>query len=371
MPLGEETKTQEQKCCTSTNTVTHQPEKKILLPFLGRSQSLLNIPLNLEVNQPVVTETKPLIVQPIIPPQPIPAAPQQTRRTSANTKKTASRTDTKYQSLPHAAKEGHKAQQHRKEMSSTMPHPVRSKSVETKSAAAAAQQHQYDVSQLELFATIHQSRQAVSSRSNSKNLMVTSALVGVRQSDRNGSRTEQKATKVTDHVEKNAAANGKTPSGHVCVVQALVHQDGDVRNSSTGQADPIRSQQRPVRGWEPVYEPLVSHAVKPKHDSEHMSSSETSIELTADQVRQLIRAISAAQSGGGGSVGGCWSSESRVSNASHIPERDVTPKQPPHQQRPLNRNDSFEGHEEAVRMLVGAIQEIQQLCTDKKHSETP
>jgi hypothetical protein len=38
--------------------------------------------------------------------------------------------------------------------------------------------------------------------------------------------------------------------------------------------------------------------------------------------------------------------------------------------RNIHRNDSFEGHEEAVRMLVGAIQEIQQLCTDKKHDST-
>ena len=162
--------------------------------------------------------------------------------------------------------------------------------------------------------------------------------------------------------------------GHVCVVQALVHQDGDVVRNSTAanvQADTARSQQR-RRASEPVYEPLTGHG-RPKSDSETVSASEASIELTADQVRQLIRSVSAAKSGSGGSIGGCWPSEMGrpPSNTHHIPERDVSVKQTVQQQRSLHRNDSFEGHEEAVRMLVGAIQEIQQLCTDKKHPDTP
>lgn len=368
-PIGEERKQQQQSGCQNSNLVIQQPEKKVPLPFLGRSQSLLNIPLDLN-QQLTVVEPKVVVAQ-----QPQPATiPQSSRRAApSNTKRNGSKPDTKYQSLPNSAKEGHK--QHRKDVASTMPHPVRSKSVEAKSAAA--QQHQYDISQLELFATIHQSRQAVSTRSNSKNLTVTSALVGVRQSDRNGTRTEQKNGKTScDPVEKSASTNGKNPSGHVCVVQALVHQDGDVvRNSTTAnvQVDAARSQQR-QRAWEPVYEPLAGHGGRPKSDSEAMSSSEASIELTADQVRQLIRAISAAQSGSGGSIGGCWPSEMgrSPSNSSHIPERDVSVKQQSHQQRNFHkRNDSFEGHEEAVRMLVGAIQEIQQLCTDKKQGDAP
>lgn len=379
LPLGEETRKQPQ-VCASSNRVIQQPEAKVPLPFLGRSQSLLNIPLNLEIIQPAVIEPKIAIVQQPSPPQPTVIVPQPAvRRTgcSSNGKpKNSSKTDAKYQSLPHSSnKEGQKSQQHQhRRAASTMPHPVRSKSVEAKSAAAAAQQHQYDISQLELFATIHQSRQAVTSRSNSKNLTVTSALVGVRQSDRNGTRTEQKSGKTSETSEKGASANVKNPSGHVCVVQALVHQDGDVlRNATaTSQAEAARHQQR-QRNWEPVYEPIAGHGGRPKSEADNLSASEASIELTADQVRQLIRAISAAQSNTGGSIGGCWPSEMGrpPSNSSHIPERDVQAKPTAHPQRPLHRNDSFEGHEEAVRMLVGAIQEIQQLCTDKKQCEHP
>lgn len=370
LPLGEEKK-QQQVMATNSIRVSHsKPKAKVALPFLGRSQSLLNIPLNLDINKPL--EVKSTAVQHIISPQPTTVAPQLPRRSGNNdAKRNAHKTDVKYQSLPHGTKEGSKSQSHhqrteRRDASSTLPHPVRSKSVEAKTA----QQHQYDISQLELFATIHQSRQAVSSRSNSKNLTVTSALVGVRQSDRNGSRVEHKTTKSTDPTDKNIPTNGKNPSGHVCVVQALVHQDGDVmRNSSasgSGPVDPARSQPQRPRGWDPIYEP-VSHG-RSKSDVENMASSEASIELTADQVRQLIRAISAAQSGSGGSVGGCWPSElgRPPASSSHIPERDMGVKPATHPQRSLHRNDSFEGHEEAVRMLVGAIQEIQQLCTDKK-----
>lgn len=376
LPLGEERKQQPQTC-NNANRVIQQTEAKVTLPFLGRSQSLLNIPLNLDLNQQPVIEPKVAAVQQTSSLKPTVAAPQPARRSvCSSSKRNTPKTDTKYQSLPHSSKEGHKLQQHhRREASSTMPHPVRSKSVEAKSAAAAAaQQHQYDISQLELFATIHQSRQAVSSRSNSKNLTVTSALVGVRQSDRNGTRTEQKNGKSCDPIEKGAPAGVKNPSGHVCVVQALVHQDGDVLRNSTAtanaQTDTARTQQRP-RNWEPVYEPLAGNGVRPKSEADSVSASEASIELTADQVRQLIRAISAAQSGSGGSIGGCWSSEMGRQPSNNIPERDVSVKQSTHQQRPLHRNDSFEGHEEAVRMLVGAIQEIQQLCTDKKQGEHP
>lgn len=358
-----------------------ESEIKVPLPFLGRSQSLLNIPLDLNkqlitaIEQPKVAVQKQQAVPSIQPP--MLTVPQPARRTTvaATTKRSANKSDTKYQSLPHSVKEGQQKAQHRREgSSSTMPHPVRSKSVEAKSAQH--QQQQYDVSQLELFAAIHQSRQAVSSRSNSKNLTVTSALVGVRQSDRNGTSrasSEQKNGKTSsvaaDPVEKSISSTAKNPSGHVCVVQALVHQDGDVvRNSAATHAEASTRIQQRQRTWEPVYEPLVGpHVGRPtKSEAE---TSEASIELTADQVRQLIRAISAAQSNTAGSLGGCWSSEmSRPPvNSSQIPERDVAvASKQPLLHRNIHRNDSFEGHEEAVRMLVGAIQEIQQLCTDKK-----
>lgn len=389
---GEEMCKPQQSCCsTNSGLVTHQPEIKVPLPFLGRSQSLLNIPLDLNKQLITAIEPKAVVVQQqaVLSVQPpTSAVPQPARRTIGSnnggtkrngSKPEGSKPDIKYQSLPHSSKEENKSQ-HRREASSTMPHPVRSKSVEAKSAMAQ-QQQQYDVSQLELFAAIHQSRQAVSSRSNSKNLTVTSALVGVRQSDRNGSsRAEQKNGKVgstvADPLEKVVPANAKNPSGHVCVVQALVHQDGDaVRNSSATQAETNTRVQQRQRTWEPVYEPLDGHAGRPiKSDADTLAESETSIELTADQVRQLIRAISAAQSNTAGSLGGCWSSEvSRPSaSSSRVPERDsVVAKQPStHQHRNMHRNDSFEGHEEAVRMLVGAIQEIQQLCTDKKQDST-
>lgn len=378
----------QQSCCTTnSNLVMQESEIKVPLPFLGRSQSLLNIPLDL--NKQLITTVEPkvaAVVQqqqaaavPSIQP-PMLTAPQPARRTTgATTKRSVNKTDAKYQSLPHSVKEGQHKAQHRREGSSTMPHPVRSKSVEAKSAQHQQQQQQYDISQLELFAAIHQSRQAVSSRSNSKNLTVTSALVGVRQSDRNGtsrgSSSEQKNGKMSgvaaDPVEKSVSSTAKNPSGHVCVVQALVHQDGDVvRNSAAAtHAEASARIQRSQRTWEPVYEPLAGpHVGRPtKTEAE---TSEASIELTADQVRQLIRAISAAQSNSAGSIGGCWSSEMNRPpvNSSQIPERDVavTSKQPL-AHRNIHRNDSFEGHEEAVRMLVGAIQEIQQLCTDKKH----
>lgn len=371
--LGEEIKKQQSQQVTDHKP---KPNPATVLPFLGRSQSLLNIPINLDVNKPVEIKPPPVIQQT---PQPVAAAAphqQGTIRRNESSKRSAHHNKaecSKYQSLPHSTKEGSKS--HRRDAnSSSATLPARSKSVETNKSnhqqlqQQQQQQHQYDISQLELFATIHQSRQAVSSRSNSKNLTVTSALVGVRQSDRNGSsRVEQKTLKSVDPAANEKAtpsASGiKNPSGHVCVVQALVHQDGDVMKNPV---EPPRSlPQRPRTCWDPIYEP-VSHSRSKTEEN----SSEASIELTADQVRQLIRAISAAQSGAGGSIGGCWPSEMGRATASHIPERDKPPShQQQQQQRTLHRNDSFEGHEEAVRMLVGAIQEIQQLCTDKKPSD--
>lgn len=371
-PLGEDKSVQGSKAET---TVAAQPRKAVP-PFLGRSQSLLNIPLNLEVSRPVTVEPRP--PQPAHS-QPVAQAPQATRRTVACKRPASSKQDAaKSQCVPHhtSSREGCKGS-HRREGTSTMPHPTRSKSVDAKAAAAAiSRAQQYDVSQLELFATIHQSRQALSSRTNSKNLMVTSALVGVRQSDRNGSRSEPTKTGGNKSLEvaDSKPAAIKNPSGHLCVVQALVHQDGDVVKNST--VAPVVAQQR-HRAWEPLYEP--GHDRRSRSDVEApMSTGETSIELTADQVRQLLKAISAAQAGSSaGSLGGCWAAglapQPQHHAVAHIPERDAGAVKPiGHPQRPLQRNDSFEGHEEAVRMLVGAIQEIQQLCTDdnKKPGES-
>lgn len=355
-----------------------QPEKAATrLPFLGRSQSMLNISLNLDCSQQLAVERKSPSAQQ---PSPIKKTSSSQSARRATTKSTSSKrspgtskSDLRYQSLPSSSKDGQKHQ--RRSAPSTMAHPVRSKSVDAKSAAMAAsaaaqQQHAYDLSQLELFATIHQSRQAISNRSNSKNLTVTSALVGVRQSaERNGPRPDSVAK---DPSEKSAPSSGKNPSGHLCVVQAVVHQDGDpIKGSSSTSAaapGPSSSRQRSSRAWaESLYEPLAGGPARARHEIEMSQAQDSSIELTADQVRQLIRAIAAAQSSSGGSPGGCWAPGGLPIGA-HLPERDVNAK-PAHHHRGIHRNDSFEGHEEAVRMLVGAIQEIQQLCSDKKPGE--
>lgn len=369
------------------STVNKQVEKAVTkLPFLGRSQSLLNISLNLDRSQQQVAETKSTAAQqPSVARHTLSSSSQPSRRaTIKNSRRSpgTSKTDVRYQSLPSSShKEGQKHQ--RRPTSSTMPYPVRSKSVDAKSAAIAAtlaaqQQHAYDLGQLELFATIHQSRQAITNRSNSKNLTVTSALVGVRQSaERNGPRTDHIAGKASDAIDKTLPSTAKNPSGHLCVVQAVVHQDGDsIKSSPSASAaapsavsHSSRHGQRSSRVWtESIYEPLAGGPARPKAEVDVNPTEDASIELTAEQVRQLIRAIAAAQSGSGGSPGGCWAGGG-MPIAAHIPERDVTLKPSSHHHRTIHRNDSFEGHEEAVRMLVGAIQEIQQLCSDKKPSD--
>lgn len=232
--------------------------------------------------------------------------------------------------------------------------PTRSKSIDAKTAAAQQQQQQYhDVSQVELFATI-QSRQAVTRHN--KNMTLTSALVGVRQSavpppggvavlpPLRPDQTQQQPKNGRPDCLPTASSN----SGHLCVVQAMVHQDGDNRGATAG--DPThRRQQLQNRSWE--YDRVKT--------SEEMESS--SIELTPDQVRQLIRAISAAQQAATQS-----SYQPASSNSNQVPaERDVQQPVSKQQQpnlRGIPRNDSFEGHEEAVRMLVDAVREIKHIA---------
>lgn len=199
-----------------------------------------------------------------------------------------------------------------------------------KTATAHHQQHQYhhDVSQVELFASI-QSRQQRGGHN--KNLTLTSALVGVRQ--KNGSSTADHQPTPSSVADKNA--------GHLCVVQAMVHQDAD-----KGLADPARSSRQRDRE-------IVG-------DGSMNNNNSSSIELTADQVSQLIRAISAAQQ------------QTAASYVQHTPsvhqvpaERDVAKQQSGSTRTGplLQRNDSFEGHEEAVRMLVDAVRDIKQFYT--------
>lgn len=298
------------------------------LPFLGRSQSLVNISLNLDQQQVEPSKT-------------LPAQPARRAR----------RNHGKFQSLPH------KPVEHQQHRTSRPPAPsTRSKSVEAavKSAAAHQQQHQFhhDVSQVELFASI-QSRQAVATgRHNGKNSMtLTSALVGVRQSA--GGRPAEKSNgKMPEQSGVEANKSNPAGAGHLCVVQAMVHQDGDNRGQQL-PTDPPRpvARQQPQRSW-----------------AETATADSSSIELTADQVRQLIRAISAAQQ-----QAAATSSVYGSQTSNQVPaERDIPAQPSKHQlatcpaSNRLQRSDSFEGHEEAVQLLVDAVREIKQFCTSKQ-----
>ena len=347
-------------------------------PFLGRSQSLLNIPIDLNNVESSVNN-------------PLPAAEQQQATTRQqqrpllvpNNKQRHNPPDNiKYQSLPHKENQS-KANKSRKGYS-TVPH--RSKSVESKSAQLQQQQqHNYshNVSQVELFATIHRSRHQSSSvinqrpggggLANGKNMTVTStaAVVGVREQQ------QQQHHQMSATSDKN-----KNPS-HMCVVQAMVHQDAEVSGRPITQLPA----QRP-KSFDPIYEPLVGPATchqQRRSDILQVASGgggvgvdAASIELTADQVRQLIRAISAAQQVQWPSPG---------SQPMQLPERDVnvvagsnvsaarsqqqTAAAAASVGRGFNRSDSFEGHEEAVSLLVDAVREIQQICNAKKGCEHP
>ena len=357
------------------------PEKRLLppLPFLGRSQSLLNIPLSLDISSTKMMAS--LVDSPL---QPQLAAvinqsssgvmkQQQTapRRPLISNSSTSKRIITshqhkpdiiKYQSLPHKESQSKKSSQHqqcRNQGYSTVPH--RSKSVDAKSALQQQQQQQhnynYNVSQVELFATIQ--RHSRGQVANSKNMTVTSSatMVGVRH-DANGS-----------------SNNHNKPSE--IVVQAMVHQDAEIagRNPSSSTA------QRP-KSFDPIYEPLVDPCYRRTNDVPS-STEAASIELTADQVRQLIRAISAANNGPSGwpLMTGHQPPSSQITSGINNPieqlpaERDMNvansnaARLPPSSGRGLERSDSFEGHEEAVSLLVDAVREIQSICNAKKGCE--
>ena len=325
------------------------------LPFLGRSQSLVNIPLSLDSNKDIIHHKSTTVAHEHRHPP-----PQSARRKRCSSKATAE--SIKFQSLPHK----HPQQQHT--LRKPPIPPTRSKSVETKTTAPPQQQQQqYDVSQVELFASI-QSRQAVTRHN--KNMTLTSALVGVRQSGVPPPggvpvlpplRPEQQQPR-NGRSESHSANN----SGHLCVVQAMVHKEDTKSAASNSDADQTARRQQQSssapRSWD--YERVNKM-------TEEVDSA--SIELTADQVRQLIRAISAAQQAATQST-----YQQSNNNSNQVPERDVQ-QQPPNKQQSsgvrglsdpdafgqratLTRNDSFEGHEEAVRMLVDAVRDIKHIA---------
>jgi len=150
-------------------------------------------------------------------------------------------------------------------------------------------------------------------------------------------RTDDEKKKQLDKILSIPVSKNPSP-GNLCVVQAMVHQDGDS----------LRKQRKYAESFQP---PSESMNTMRRADKVGPDSSGSSIELTADQVRQLIRAISAAQN------------NNREDKNWNVPVKELLEKK---DNRPvLQRNDSFEGHEQAVRMLVDAVHEIQQICTTK------
>ena len=266
--------------------------KKIPLPYLGKSQSLLNIPLNLDANE---IDNSSLIRHETLKSSAIATtvAYSPPRRLTKRKQVTP-----KFQSLP---KDCNKKPSQR------------SKSVD-------ASQVQANV----------QPRKPVKLE---KKQSVT-PTVPIAKSDRVDDEKKRQ-------LDKNLAAqiSKNLSPGNLCVVQAMVHQDGDT----------LRKQRKYVESFQPLSESL---SIMKKTDKTGLDSSGSSIELTADQVRQLIRAISAAQN-----------NNREDKNNWNVPVKEVPEKK---DNRPiLQRNDSFEGHEQAVRMLVDAVHEIQQICTTK------
>jgi len=363
---------------TADSKISAVQEKRLPpLPFLGRSQSLLNIPLSLDISSSTKMMVASLVDSPL---QPQLAAVNQSSSGVTKQQPTAPRRPLisnnsskriitghqhkpdiiKYQSLPHKESQSKKSSQHqqcRNKGYSTVPH--RSKSVDAKSALQQQQQHNYNynVSQVELFATIQ--RHSRGQVANSKNMTVTSsAMVGVRH-DANGS-----------------SNNHNKPSE--IVVQAMVHQDAEI----AGRYNPSSSTVQRPKSFDPIYEPLVVPCYRKTNDVPS-SAEAASIELTADQVRELIRAISAANNGPSGwpLMTGHQPPSSQITSGINNPieqlpaERDMNvananaARLPPSSGRGLERSDSFEGHEEAVSLLVDAVREIQSICNSKKGCE--
>ena len=297
---------------------------------MGRSQSLVNISLSLErANTPPilpVVVTKPCVTTTTIP---------------ATTTIIPSSVASADQTLKAARKSGAASQKSSSKRYSTL--PWRSKSAERVPPL-------YDVSQVELFATI----QSLKGRA-TKNVVVTS-LVGMRQSDQCGgdrnSRSEHDPGR--PHTLKNPPS-----SGHVCVVQAMVHKDADrsqqenVAGATTpggtaGAADLMRNK-RP-RSNKAQQWPYENGSRK---SASHQLDAQSSIELTPEQARDLLKAISAAQR------------TSQRSDHWSGPVKECKTDAKDAKRIVAQRRDSFEGHEDAVRMLVDAVKELRQICFDK------
>lgn len=123
-----------------------QPRKIAPLPFLGRSQSLVNIPLSLDRGQMAAeSQLKP----PAAAVQQQPSAPNQLVTVLQPVRKTAGKrcctsapgkTDIKFSTLPNRESPCNKNSQHRKQTG--LAQSARSKSVDSKSAAQQPQQQQ-------------------------------------------------------------------------------------------------------------------------------------------------------------------------------------------------------------------------------------
>ena len=173
------------------------------------------------------------------------------------------------------------------------------------------------------------------------------------------------ALRKADEKKKNSIAEAKLGQpGHVCVVQAMVHQDAACDLMSSGVA---RNQPNKKR-----YALEEAAAVREQSQTQ-------SIELTAGQARDLIKAIAAVQRNQvltdetNWNTGMCSAASGTfASNAAPILKEIATTSQlmDDINKRPmLSRNDSFEGHEEAVHMLVDAVNEFRQLCCSKGNCE--
>lgn len=286
-PEEESVMTIEKENCQKEDTVY----KKIPLPFLGKSQSLLNIPLDLDANE---IDCSTLIRHEAFKGSAIAATVAYSPPRRLTKRK---QTPPKFQSLPKDCNK--KSSQ-------------RSKSVDASQILANVQP-----------------RKPVRVE---KRLLVT-PTTPVAKPDR----TDDEKKKQLDKILSIPVSKNPSP-GNLCVVQAMVHQDGDS----------LRKQRKYAESFQP---PSESMNTMRRADKVGPDSSGSSIELTADQVRQLIRAISAAQN------------NNREDKNWNVPVKELLEKK---DNRPvLQRNDSFEGHEQAVRMLVDAVHEIQQICTTK------
>jgi len=266
--------------------------KRIPLPFLGKSQSLLNIPLNLDANE---IDSSAFICHAVAAAAVAADAYSPPRRLTKR-----KQVPQKCQSLPKDCNK--KSSQ-------------RSKSVDASQVLASIQL-----------------RRPVRVE---KKMSITPITVPLPRPDRPD---EEKKKQLDKNLMAPAPAPKNPPAGNLCVVQAMVHQDGDS----------LRKQRKYPEPFQPASESM--NAMR-KVEKAGPDSSGSSIELTADQVRQLIRAISAAQN-----------NNREDKNSWNVPVKEVPEKR---DLRSLQRNDSFEGHEQAVRMLVDAVHEIQQICTTK------